>query len=54
MGVNQVIIGLAIFIFFTIAVFFLFYQFVPLPESFIVIIAIAAGLGAEILYRKKS
>ncbi|QOY34152.1 hypothetical protein AWH56_015595 [Anaerobacillus isosaccharinicus] len=54
MGVNQIVIGLAIFIVVIVVVFLMFSQLFQLNEVISVIIAFASGLGAEILYRKKA
>lgn len=54
MGAKQVIFGLVIFIFVTVASFIAFSQVLQLSEAISVIVAIAIGSGAEFLYRKKT
>ncbi|WNF35761.1 hypothetical protein RJD24_15050 [Bacillaceae bacterium IKA-2] len=54
MGAKQVIIGLVIFIFVTVASFMVLNQVLQLSDVISVMFAIVIGLGAELLYRKKA
>lgn len=54
MGAKQIIIGLVIFIFITVASFIALNQVLQLSEAISVIFAIVMGFGAEFLYRKKA
>lgn len=54
MGAKQNLIGVALFISVTVGLFLLLSYVIQLNEAVIVILAIAGGFGAEILYRKKN
>ena len=54
MATKQTLIGLMIFSFVTIVLFLMLNRLFHLSEAVSVIIAIALGLGAETLYRKKA
>ncbi|MCT8140415.1 hypothetical protein H1D32_23585 [Anaerobacillus sp. CMMVII] len=53
MKTKQIVIGLAIFTIVTIILFLLARQLFSVSEPVSVVLAIAGGLVAEILYRKK-